>query len=658
MKTSAKQAIPALIALGLAATVGLALLPAQDFLGVQLPVSDPICTNFLRSDKYQVTGDLVGTNGPASPSAVRLGAMTDHVTALLGIGPSSDSTPGGSRTGTAINTAHMGLIDQYIFSGLQSAGIEPAASTTDWEFIRRATLDVTGRIPTPARVLSFVSDTNPNKRAALVDELLASPQWVDKWTIYFGDLYKNNSSNTQIRRFPAGVTAFYQYIKASLQQNKPYDQMARDLIASQGASSYQTGEINFNVGGVVTGGPQQDIWDQQTANIADVFLGIAHVNCLLCHNGAGHLTTLSLWGGQQTRVSAWGLSSFMTQTYTSSTPVSAGSNQRYWSVIDNANPKQAPGTYPLNTTTGNRPARQPIGTVKSITPAYMFTGETPKAGEDYRAALARIITADPQFARAAVNYMWAYFFGVGLVDPPDAFDPARLDPDNPPPAGWTLQPSNPRLLNALSNAFIANKYDLKWLMRTIVNSQAYQLESQYSGQWNVSWNNFYGRKLVRRLWAEELHDAIAISSNYVPSYNTANYGVLNYAMQFPEPSGVPDGANGKVTAFLDSFLRGNRDDEVRSEDGSILQALNLMNDTFVMTRTAPTTPASALLPINLSKSNTDLVNTLFLAVLSRYPTAAELSTAVASLGNTQTRSQEARNLLWSLYNKVDFTFNY
>ena len=117
------------------------------------------------------------------------------------------------------------------------------------------------------------------------------------------------------------MTAFRDYIRASLQQSKPYDQMAKELIFTQGTDSYQTGEINFNVGGVVTGGPVQDVWDQQTANIADTFLGVAHVNCLLCHNGAGHLTTLSLWGGKQTRVAAWGLSSFMTQSYTQTIPV-------------------------------------------------------------------------------------------------------------------------------------------------------------------------------------------------------------------------------------------------------------------------------------------------------------------------------------------------
>jgi hypothetical protein len=407
---------------------------------------------------------------------------------------------------------------------------------------------------------------------------------------------------------------------------------------------------------VVTGGPIQDIFDQQTANTADTFLGIEHQNCLLCHNGAGHLTTVSLWGSTQTRVAAWGMASFMAHTYTSTT-TAPGTTTTVWSVSDTST--KANTDYKLNTTTGNRPPRQPIGTVAIIPPAYIFTGETPKAGENYRTAFARIITADPQFARATVNYMWAYFFGVGLVDPPDTFDPARLDPDNPPPAGWTLQPSNPRLLNALTTAFIANKYDLQWLQRQIVNSSAYQLSSRYDGTWDDANYTLYARKMVRRLWGEELHDAVSVSSNNLPTYNLGStYGTVNYAMQLPEPLGLPDGNSGNITGFLDSFLRGNRDDQSRSQDGSILQALNLMNDSFIMTRTSPTTPAAGLLTTSLKLTNTQLVNTLFLAVLSRYPTTAELNIALGNLAATSTRNTEAQNLLWSLYNKVDFIFNY
>ena len=115
---------------------------------------------------------------------------------------------------------------------------------------------------------------------------------------------------------------------------------------------------------------------------------------------------------------------------------------------------------------------------------------------------------------------------------------------------------------------------------------------------------------------------------------------------------------GHISMWLDSFLRGNRDDQPRAGDGSILQALNLMNDSFVMTRTAPGSPAGALLPGLLSQSNANLVNSLFLNILSRYPTPTEMSQALQSLSTTSTRSQQAQNLLWTLYNKVDFIFNY
>ena len=287
---------------------------------------------------------------------------------------------------------------------------------------------------------------------------------------------------------------------------------------------------------------------------------------------------------------------------------------------------------------------------------YFFNGDTPKPGENYRAALARSMTGDFQFARAAVNYFWDYFFGVGLVDPPDQFDPLRLDPDHPPDAPWTLQPSNPRLLNSLAQEFIDHKYDIQWLMREITNSSAYQLSSRYNGTYNPAWDSLYARKFVRRLWSEEVHDAIAQSSNVLPAYTVAANGTVTWAMQFPEPLNTPTAGNA-VTPFLDSFLRGNRDDQVRSGDGSISQALNLMNDPFVMSRIKSTGPAGSLLFTSKSLPDDQLVSRLFLAVLSRPATAAEM-TASLNLLKTGTRAQSAENLLWSLYNKVDFVFNY
>lgn len=554
---------------------------------------------------------------------------------------------------------NAGTIDHYLFQAMAEQQVTPAALTSDFEFVRRVTLDLAGRIPTGDQVINFVNDASPDKRAKYIEGLLASSQWVDKWTMYFGDFFQNNSQNSQVRRFPDGVMAFNDYIRGSLTSNKPYDQMAREIIAANGSDSYTQGELNWLIGGIVTGGPAQDIYDQQTANVAATFLGISHVNCLLCHNGKGHLDSLSLWGAQTTRQEAWGLASFLSHTAVPRTVVSQ--NVYYWGLNENGR-----ADYQLNTTTGNRPARQPIGTQRVIAPAYLFGGQKPAAGQPYRTALAQYVTSDFQFARAAVNYMWAYFFGIGLVDPPNQFDPDRLDPDNPPdipwPADpsqpWPLQASNPKLLNALAQDFIDSKYDLKALMREITNSKAYQLSARYDGDWNPAWANLFARKMVRRLWAEELHDSITQSSGIVPSYTQRNYPATSWAMQFQEPLNTPDNG-GVVSRFLDAFLRGNRDDQVRRSDGSISQALDLMNDNFVMSRVQLSkVPKTSLLATVAPMPNDQAVNTLFLNVLSRFPTSAEMDAALKHLSPTATRNQELENLLWSLYNKVDFVFNY
>jgi hypothetical protein len=629
-----------------------------DLFDSQSPVSDPICTFFGPDhDKFVPAADT--SDGMRTQQVARRLAPADEVMRAAAMAVTIPSAPGGSRTDTAQRPS-ANTIDRYIFPALAAANVAPAPPTTDFEFIRRLTLDLTGRIPAADQVVAFVNDPAPNKRAALIESLLASPNWVDKWTVWFGDLYQNNSRNTQIPRFIQGVTGLNTYIRNSLTANKPYDQMAREIIGAEGSDSYTQGELNFLVGGVVTGGPVQDIFDQQTANTVQTFLGISHMNCLLCHNGRGHLDALSLWGYETTRQQAWGMASFLSRTNTPRTPVSGAVNGQpyYWGLVDNTRYKT---DYQLNTQTGNRPPRGATNSNVTVPPVYIFDGTGPNPGENYRAALARKITSDFQFARAAVNYIWEYFFTIGIVSPSNQFDPLRLDPNNPPsncpsPSNpCTLQPSNAALLNALALDFINNKYDLKSVMREIVNSQTYQLSSRYNGAWSPATQNLFGRKLVRRLWSEEIHDAITQSSGVIPTYNNPNWGPVSWAMQLPEPLNTPDG-NGAVATFLNAFLRGNRDDQPRRPDGSISQALSLMNDNFVMSRIRTAAPATSLLVQALKLPDDQMVNTLFLSVLSRYPTSTEMSAALANLKTN--RTQEAQNLLWSLYNKVDFVFNY
>ena len=194
----------------------------------------------------------------------------------------------------------------------------------------------------------------------------------------------------------------------------------------------------------------------------------------------------------------------------------------------------------------------------------------------------------------------------------------------------------------------------------ITTSRAYQLSARYNGTWNSASETLFARKMVRRLWSEELHDAITQSSNIIPTYNNAVYGTTTLAMQLAEPVNTPDGGRGAVNGFLNAFLRGNRDDEPRSSDGSISQTLDLMNDAFVMNRVQfSKAPNTSLLAKVAGMPNDQVVNTLFLTVLSRTPTSAEMSAAVGNLSSAgSNRNQEIENLLWSLYNKVDFVFNY
>ena len=562
----------------------------------------------------------------------------------------------------ALATGTNGVIDKFIFAKLQSEGVKPAEKINDYEFIRRVTLDLTGRGPVYERVLSFVADNAADKRAKLVEELLSSPVWVDKWTYYLGDRLKNTASmrSTNTNRFAQGRDAFNKWIRESLTEGKGYDQMTRELIGARGSNSFENGALNWLVGGRITGGPNNDIWDQQAANIADTFLGMNQANCILCHNGRYHLDQLSLWGRSATRMQMWGMAAFLSKTTLVRGPALDGNNNfYYWGLADN--PRAA--DYPLGSTSGNRPARTIIGNVRNAAPVYPFSGRGPNSGEDYREALAREVTADPQFARATVNYLWKEFFGRGIVNPPDQFDLARLDPDNPPQncpdeTPCTLQPSHPELLRDLSKDFAENGFKLKDLMRQIVNSEAYQLSSRYSGTWSPKLESLFARHLPRRLWGEEIADSIAQASN-LPNVYTYRLDAnttprFNWAIQMPEPGILP--------AFLQSFILGNRDDEQRRQDGSAQQALGLMNDAFVTTRIRATGTGSTatLLQLALVQSPSDsaLIDRLYLTVLSRLPSDAEKAVATRIMQSGRgVRADRASTILWALFNKVDFIFN-
>jgi uncharacterized protein DUF1553 len=470
--------------------------------------------------------------------------------------------------------------------------------------------------------------------------------------MFFGDLFRVDAQSPAVNRYIPGRDAFYLYVKDALARNKPYDQIARDLISGSG-DSFAQGEANWSLGNVVGGGPAQDTYDGHAVNLASMFLGINVVDCLLCHDGARHLDTVNLWGSKQTRQNMWGLSAYFArvrrqQQLVSSTPLV------YKYLVSDA----ATGEYQLNTTTGNRSARQPINGVSIVPPKNPFTGTGVVTGESRRQAIARQITSDIQFSRAIVNYVWEKFMVEAFVSPSNAFDLARLDQNNPPPDPWTLQPTNPQLLETMAVWFQQNGYDLRALMTLIAKSNAYQLSAVYPAAWDVGYVPYYARKYVRRLDAEEIHDAISKSTGILGSYtlNGSDLPPVQWAMQFPD-SREPR-SNGAVGTFLNAFGRGDRVTTFRRFDSSLLQSLNMMNNAFITTRIHQANQGSrvqALLAQNASAQT--IIAELYLNTLSRPPSSDEIN-LFTPVFQQQGNRLAAESLQWVLLNKIDFLFNY
>lgn len=555
------------------------------------------------------------------------------------------------------NIPRKNFIDNILFDRMGKDGVQSAPLCTDEEFIRRAYLDITGRIPSAADVTAFLADGSATKRDALVDKLIGSPEYVDKWTMFFGDLYRNNARSVNVNRYSGGRDGFFNYIKDAVSKNKPYNQMATEMIANNGDNFVQ-GEVNFIVGGIIPMGPQQDTMDGTAVEVSRAFLGINATDCLLCHDGAGHLDQVNLWGAQKTRLDAWGMSAFFARTQRRRQVLSQQPNYAKFMVSENA-----AGEYQLNTTTGNRQTREAVNGKSTVDPKYFLgNGGGVNAGENRRQAIARLVTADKQFARAAVNYIWEKLMVEALVSPSNSFDPARLDPGATLPNGWALQPANPELLNRLADEFISQNYDVRKLIGLIAKSSAYNLSSQYPATWSLNLVPYYARKYIRRLDAEEIHDSILKATNFTVTYQmrdslNQNTFTVNWAMQLPDT--IEPRTNLQVANFLNLFIRGDRDVKPRSLEPSIQQSLTLMNNNFVMTKIHQSNAGSAVATLLANSALTDqqITTQLFLNTLSRNPRQDELD-ALLPLFSSQGKRQATEGIQWALLNKMDFIFNY
>jgi len=537
------------------------------------------------------------------------------------------------------------LIDQHIFGKMQTDGVNPAPQSGDSEFVRRVYLDLTGRIPTVEQSLAFLNDPDSGKRTALIDKLLGSNEYVDKWTMFYGNIFQVTSGYYKFVSIQAR-NRFHNYIHDFIAQDRSWADVAREMLTASGVS-YNIGPSNFIIRSQQQNEPLQDTWDTITDSATVTFFG-AKTLCVSCHDGRRHLEQINLYLAPKKRTDFWKMAAFFARTNIMQVSADTGGRALGFVLTDLPSGGYTAWVDPNNP--GPRPAR--FGGPYS--PVFMGTGELPKSGS-YRQEFARMITSDRQFARAAVNYIWSAMFTQGIVDPPGQWDMARIDPANPPPDPWTLQPTHPALIEALATEFINNNYSVKHMVRLMATSRAYQLSSQYPDTYLPVYDDYFARHITRRLQAEEVYDAVAQATMTVTPMDLEGYAApVYYAGQLPDPTEPRNDSS--ISNFLSTFGRGDWWNNPRNSSSTIVQALFMMNDYSVNFRDFTNRSTRTTWILSQGMSDTDAVNNLFLAALSRYPTADEMT--VLNQARTGSRDQWLSDIQWALLNKLDFLFNH
>lgn len=537
------------------------------------------------------------------------------------------------------------LIDRYIFGKMQADGVAPAPGSSDEEFLRRVYLDLTGRIPTVEQTQQFLAGTDGAKRSALIEQLLSSSAYVDKWTLFYGNLFQVTSGYYNFISVQSR-NRFSQYLREFVSSDRSYANVAREMIMAAG-DSYLVGPSNYIVRGLQQNEPIQDTWDTLTDQTTVAFLGMKTL-CVSCHDGRGHLEQINLYLAPKRRADFWRMSAFFSRTSIDQEPADTFFRQYRSVIVDRASGDYTSWVDPNNP--GPRPARSG----GPYSPVYMLTGDTPQSGQ-YRSELARLTVGNRQFARAAVNYLWAALFTQGIVDPPGAWDIARINPNSPPPAPWNLQPTHPELIEAMADEFVANNYSIKHMIRLMANSQAYQLSSRYSGDWQPAYDQYFARHIARRLGAEEIFDAVAQATMTITPMDLEGYSApIYYAGQLPDTTEPRN--DGTIFNFLNNFGRGDWWNNPRNSQSTIVQGLFMMNDNSVNFRTFTGKPNRVSWLLSQNMSDTDSIDNMFLAALSRHPTSDELS--VITQNRHGTRDQWFTDIQWVLLNKLDFLFNH
>ncbi|MCR9295911.1 MAG: DUF1549 and DUF1553 domain-containing protein [bacterium] len=508
------------------------------------------------------------------------------------------------------------LIDEILLDEWKSLKLVPSAGCSDETFIRRVHLDATGTLPAPDAVREFIGDHSVDKRQRLVEQLLNSEAFVDYWSYQWSDLLLVNGNLLR----PDAVASFYRWIREQVQQNVAWDEFARSIVLARGESLEQ-GATNFYA-------IHQDP-EALTENTCQAFMGLS-IGCAKCHNHP-----LEKWTNDQyyamanlyarVRAKGWG------------GDARNGDGKRTLVVLERGDLIQP------NTGQPQPPAPLDAEPIDITSP------------EDRREVLADWLTSgdNQYFSRSIVNRVWANFMGVGLVE---SVDDLRVS--NP--------ASSQQLLDALANFLIENDYDLKSLMRLILNSAAYQRSAEANAQ-NIDDQRFYCRYYPRRLMAEVLHDAVVTVTGVPTKFDQIEFqGADKKATDF-----YPEGTrsielydSAVVNYFLKTFGRHQRRitcECERSNEPTVVQVLHLNNGDTINEKLADEAcVVTRWLQDNLPAER--VVEQAYLATLSRFPSAQErkrmLDLVIAADTQGVERRETYEDLLWSLMTSREFLFSH
>ncbi|MCI0459611.1 MAG: DUF1549 and DUF1553 domain-containing protein [Gemmataceae bacterium] len=507
------------------------------------------------------------------------------------------------------NPSASNYIDEHVFGRLRKLRINPSELCSDSEFLRRAYLDLLGVLPTPEEVRRFLADARTDKRSWLVDDLLRRPEFADYWALHFADVLRNEEKQLDRK----GVRAFHRWIRESIASDKPLNEFARELIGSRG-STYSEPAANYYRA-------LRDPYIRAEAT-AQVFLGL-RMQCAKCHNHP-----FNSW----TQNDYHQLAAFFARV-------------QYRIIENNRRDKLDKHEFigeQIVYMDDKSEVKHPT-TGEVLRPRFLGGTNLPVAKVDRLRALADWVADErnPFFARTQANRIWSYLLGRGIVDPNDDFRES-----NP--------PANAPLLDALARDFREHRFDLKHLIRTIMNSRTYQLSAVPNATNEGDETNF-SRALIRSLPAEPLLDAVTQVTDVPVEFE--GYPVGLRATQLPgmpvarRKQGLGDGFK-----FLRVFGKPERllnCDCERNDNTTMAQALQFITGPVV--NRAISEPDNRLGQLlKAGRSNGEIIEELFLAGLCRPPSAAERTALVARVERAMDRRAALEDVLWGLLNSKEF----